>query len=133
MLKKLRHFLKLKLGQTKKAKRLEELKSQKLIIRKKVVLTQESDFETVLSYLNNLGIQTDNKSIREIEKEIDKKIMDRVALELSRHSDDTKVKHIGGNYTAKTENRNLMMLKFHINAVKSWTKEQTTDEMIIRF
>ncbi|MFD1016188.1 hypothetical protein [Winogradskyella rapida] len=131
MLKKLCQFLKLRQG--KKAKRLEALKSQKLIITKTVVLTKESDFKTVVSYLNNLGIQTTNKSIPEIEREIDKKITESITIELAKHSDSTKVKHIGERYAAVTENRNLMMLKFHISALKSWTKDQSTEQPVVKF
>ncbi|MBF8151318.1 hypothetical protein ITJ86_15530 [Winogradskyella sp. F6397] len=114
-------------------KKPQHVSSTRITIRNNHILDKNSDYNTVCKVLNGLGIKTEGRSIQEVEQDIDKKIMESVALALSQHDDDTTVKHISEDYVSVSENRNLMMLKYHINVLKSWTKNQPTDQPIIEF
>lgn len=123
-MKSLLNFLHKRPKKKSKSQRLQEIKSQKIILTKKVRLDVDSDIDVVLQYMNKLGIDVKDKSVSQIETEIDQLIVKSMSVTVTSCPDDAKVKNMGDKFLESLDNRNLLMLKYHVKTLKSWLESE---------
>lgn len=123
-LEKLFYKYKFKIKRIILGEKTQHVSSNRVTIRHNHVLHKESDLSAIYSSLNKLGIQTDNKSIREIERAIDEKIMESISVTVLSFPDDAKVKGMGDKFLESLDNRNLLMLKHHLITLKAWLESE---------
>lgn len=118
--KKIFNHLKYKLDKKLPSEKTQNLKSNRITVRNNVVLNKDSDFKTVINCFKVMGIQVKNKSVKQVEKEIDERIMANISKTISEYPEDAKINGIGEKYLEKTENLNLVMMKIHLVSLKQW-------------
>lgn len=123
-MKSLLNFLHKRPKKKSKFQRLQEIKSQKIILTKKVRLDVDSDIDVVLQYMNKLGIDVKDKSVSQIEIQIDQLIVQSMSITVNSCPDDAKVKNMGDKFLESLDNRNLLMLKYHVKTLKAWLESE---------
>ncbi|QFZ53991.1 hypothetical protein FEZ18_03800 [Oceanihabitans sp. IOP_32] len=119
-LKKLFSQFKLKSKKNFSVVKTQNLKSHRITIRDNITLNEDSDYKTVMKCMDAMNIQVKNKSVEQLEQEIDRKVIANLYEIITEYPDDKKIKGIGEEYLKKTDNRNLIMIKRHLNSLKYW-------------
>lgn len=119
-IKKLIHKFKLK--QKKKVRSRADVlpTSYRVTIRNNITLTPESELLEMLACLNNCGISIKEKTIEEIEREIDKRVKTCLDDELSKYPESSTVNFALQDFLNNSHNRNMVILKNHIVTLKHW-------------
>lgn len=92
----------------------------RVTIHNNITLNFDSDLNTIFRCLNNYGISIKKNTVKEIEKEIDHRLLQNMGDILSKYPNNSKIKNIGEKFLENIHNRNLVILKVHIILLKSW-------------
>lgn len=120
LIKKLIH--KFKQQQNKKTiQKVDALPSSyRVTVRNNIALTPESELPEILACLNSYGISIKGKTVKEIEREIDKQVKSCIDDELSKYPENTKGNFALQDFLNNSHNRNMVILKNHIVTLKNW-------------
>lgn len=103
---------------------MQHVSSNRITIRNNFILQNDSDYRTVMNCLKAMDIQVKNKTVEEIEREIDKRVLSNMSKTISEYPEDAKISGLGEKYLEHSDNRNLIMLKIHLMSLKSWLEKQ---------
>ncbi|HZW63438.1 MAG TPA: hypothetical protein VFF15_07340 [Flavobacteriaceae bacterium] len=94
--------------------------SYRITIHNNIALTPDSELLDILRCLNNYGISIKDKTVEEIEREIDKQLKSCIEDQIAKYPGSVKVGFVFGDFLNNMHNRNLIILKNHISTLRNW-------------
>ncbi len=82
------------------------------------------DFEVIKKGFEDLNIDITDKSVAEITKELDKRLLNQISLTVKAHP-DLRGQHIADKFLGVNENHNIVILKAHVDSLKVWLESNT--------